>query len=391
LEVELKVHKNINKQYIENGADISLHIEFILSFHKALPAYKPTPLVQLKELAVELGLDNLYIKDEGYRFGLKAFKSLGASYAIYNYLKKLSPEGLEPFEFLADKGKSLAAEITFTTATDGNHGRAVAWVSKLLGRPAIIYMPKGSVRSRVEAIKSEGAEVIIVNGGYDRAVATASEEAGRFGRVVISDTGYEGYTEIPSFIQFGYYTMFEEVRRELIINKYPLPDVIIIQAGVGAFAAAGIDYARIYFKDSVIFIVEPLSADCLLYSVGKNMLSTIPYQSETIMAGLNCGTPSLTAWETVKYGADYLMAIEDNWAEKAMIAYSIKGIVSGESGASGLAALLALHFEKKEILQEIKEKMNSLNVLLVNTEADTDPAMYHKITGLTADSVRKSR
>jgi len=173
-------------------------LEKVLSFHRTLPNYTPTPLVPLNRVADRLGVEHLFIKDEGKRFGLKAFKALGASHAVFRILHERSGGILRPEDFLAEKGRRLADGITFSCATDGNHGRAVAWIAQLLGKPAVIFVPRGTVHARIEAIESEGAEVVVVNDSYDDAVRRAAEEAKRENRLIIADTGYADYMEIPS-------------------------------------------------------------------------------------------------------------------------------------------------------------------------------------------------
>lgn len=379
-EIELKLlmnpHRKIHAKWAWQG--IEQKTAQSVAFHESLPVYTKTPLVNLSVLAEQLGFDGIRIKDEGKRFGLKAFKALGASYAIYSYLKSKCGGALEPHEFLT-KGPKIAGDIVFTTATDGNHGRAVAWTAGLLKKPAVIYMPAGSVSSRIEAIESEGAEVIVIDGGYDDAVHRASLDASKYGRIVIADTGYEGYTDIPRFIQQGYLTMFEEIRGQMKEDDF-IPDLLFIQSGVGAFAAAAAEFFTIFYPGARLISVEPLTADCLLQSaetVDGDPVS-LTGKSETIMAGLNCGTPSLTAWETVRDTFYAFTAIEDSWAKEAMRILNKNGIVSGESGSAGMAALLALKAEHQDFFEGSEGKIIN-NVLLINTEADTDPDSYVKI------------
>jgi diaminopropionate ammonia-lyase len=359
--------------------NIEDRIRDAVSLHRALPGYAPTPLIELSALSGELGFKKLWVKDEGARFGLKAFKALGASYAVYRYLKEKSSGALMPDEFLA-KGRSIAADTVFTTATDGNHGRAVAWVARLLNRPAVIYMPAVSVLERIEAIKSEGAEVIVIDGSYDDAVRRAAEDAVSFGRIVIADTGYEGYMNIPLFIQQGYLTMFAEVREQLEEANGFIPDLVFVQSGVGAFAAASAEFFSAFYPETRLVSVEPVSANCLLKSAesADGRPVSIPGQGSTIMAGLNCGTPSLTAWDKIRDNFYAFAAIEDDWAERAMRILAGHGIVSGESGSAGLAALLALKSEHPAFFS-CDGNQPVGNILLINTEADTDPEGYKKI------------
>jgi diaminopropionate ammonia-lyase len=350
-----------------------------ISLHRALPGYAPTPLIDLNTLSGELGFKKLWVKDEGTRFGLKAFKALGASYAVYKYLKEKSGGALMPDEFLA-KGRNIAADAVFTTATDGNHGRAVAWVARLLNRPAVIYMPAGSAPERIEAIKSEGAEVIVIDGGYDEAVKRTAMDAARYGRVVIADTGYKGYMNIPLLIQQGYLTMFSEIHNQINEMGGFIPDFVFVQSGVGAFAAAAAEFFSAFYPKTRLVSVEPVSADCLLMSAesAEGRPVSVSGHGNTTMAGLNCGTPSLTAWDAIRDHFFAFIAIEDSWAEMAMRTLARNGVVSGESGCAGLAALLALKSEHPGFFGS-DGSQPFRNVLLINTEADTDPEAYKKI------------
>jgi len=377
----LKVFLNPNPSKVPNSSPSEA--EEVLSFHRTLPDYAPTPLISLNKIAGKLGVERLLIKDEGKRFGLKAFKALGASHAVFRLFHERSGGSLKPEEFLAEKGRKLAEGITFSCATDGNHGRAVAWVARLLGRRAVIFVPRGTVSARIEAIESEGAKVIIVNGSYDEAVRRAAEEAEKENRLIIADTGYSGYMKIPLYIQRGYLTLFQEIFLQLKEQGERLPDVVFIQAGVGAFASAAASFFHDPLSCSHLISVEPTTADCLLRSAeaGDGRPRTIISTEDTIMAGLNCGTPSLTAWPMVRDRFDAFIAVEDNYAEEAMILLAGEGVISGESGAAGLAAIIALHAERPDFLKKELHIKHGTRILLINTEADTDPAGYHRIVG----------
>lgn len=361
----------------------------IYNFHKTLPGYAPTPLISVPAVAENLGIRNLLVKDEGKRFGLKAFKALGASYAVFQVLKERSGESLKPEEFLTDKGRHLAEGVTFTCATDGNHGRAVAWIARLLERPAVIFMPGGSVPARITAIESEGARVVVVDGGYDEAVRCAAQEGKKENRLVIADTGYPGYMKIPRFIQEGYLTMFWEIDYQLTEKDIPVPDVVCVQAGVGAFASA----AALFYADPQrgprLLSVEPTAADCLFHSseVGDGEPHTTESMDSTIMAGLHCETPSRTAWPLVRDRFDAFVSMEDHYAERAMRELGRRGIVSGESGAAGLAALFALREERPDFLEKDLKVNSSTGVLVINTEADTDPEGYYRVVGKSAADI----
>ena len=360
----------------------------MFDFHRSLSGYAPTPLVELKKSAVELGLANIYIKDEGKRFGIKAFKALGASYAIYRFLKS---RWEERFDEKFDVGSFSNPEILkklgsfcFCAATDGNHGRAVAWTARKLQQKAVIYMPGDTVEARIKNIQSEGAEVVIIDGTYDDCVQQAAKDAKENGWFEIADTAYEGYTTIPSWVLNGYSTIFRELEDSLNLKPKPQIDIIVLQAGVGAFAAAGASYyTQRYGADRPkVICLEPLEAAGFLDSIefGQGEPIAAKGKMETLMNGLNCGIPSLAAWPILKDSAELFLAISDNYAEMAMRQLAGEGVVSGESGASGLAGLLALMTDPK--LAEAKKAMGvntDTRVLLISTEADTDPETYNRI------------
>jgi len=385
----MKIVMNENTDRHGGGHDDT--IEDALRFHQSLPGYRRTPLCRADAIARRIGVRYLSVKDEGARFGIKAFKSLGASYAIYQILKKMSGGSLEPQEFFSDEGRYWARNMAFTCATDGNHGRAVAWVARHLGRPAFVYMPGGAVPARIQAIESEGAVVTVIDGGYDEAVRHAADAAVREGRTVIADVGYPGYTDIPLFIQEGYQTIFAECRVQLQEGGVPDPDCVFIQAGVGAFAAAA---ATFYFKGDTtarLVSVEPERVGCLLHSVVVNdgKPHGVPPGGETIMAGLNCETPSTTAWPLIRDRFDAFMTIEDSYAEEAMRLLAHEGIVAGESGAASLGGMLALCRETRASIKERLGMHPDASVLIINTEADTDPDGYRRIVGFPAEKVTR--
>jgi diaminopropionate ammonia-lyase len=302
-------------------------------FHRTLPGYAPTPLVDCPRLADSLGLRSLHVKDESHRFGLNAFKALGASFAM----RRIARPG-----------------VMVSAATAGNHGRAVAWSARLLRCSAKIFVPAITVPARIEAIRKEGAEVQVVKGTYEDAVHLCDRESRAHGWQVISDVGYEGYMEIPKWVVEGYETLFLEYEEQ----RDHEADVVFIQAGVGGLLCAAANHFRTQ-KGPVIVSVEPASADGLLESIsspdGSPQVSKGVQNS--IMAGLNCVEVSLTAWPSIRRGVDMFVAIEDQLTIEAMSLLREAGIDSGESGAAGLAGLLAL-----------KNRFQGSRVLLVNTE-----------------------
>ncbi|MBN2346901.1 MAG: diaminopropionate ammonia-lyase [Candidatus Aminicenantes bacterium] len=365
----------------------------MLEFHRSLPGYEPTPLRSLPALAARLGVGEIHVKDESVRFGIKAFKALGASYAMYRFLQKrwadLFAESFDPASFRDPAALEKLGLFTFCAATDGNHGRAVAWTARLLGQKAVIYMPADSVAARVENIRAEGAEVVLLEGTFDRCVERCAADAAHNGWQVVSDTAYPGYRDIPGWILMGYTTIFAELEGLLHGPMKTGADAVILPAGVGGLAAAGaFFYSRLYGpKRPCLICVEPLSSDCFLESVRHGKGEPLPTRGNqtSIMAGLNCGIPSPLAWPFLRDAFPFFLAVGDEWAERAMRQYyrPLKDdprIISGESGSSGLAALLALATSEK--LAEVRGQLPlgpDSRILLLNTEGDTDPENFRKV------------
>ena len=363
----------------------------IQTFHRSLAGYTPTPLIERPALAGKLGVRKLYIKDEAHRFGIKAFKALGASYAIFRYLKgewkSLYGDefGVDAFQ---DSGKMVRlGEKTFCAATDGNHGRAVAWTARKLKQRAVIYMPDNTVQARIDNIENEGARVVLVKGTFDDCVTRCDADARANGWIAIADIAFKGDMEIPNHIMAGYSTIFHELDT-LNTPEKPQIDLVLLQAGVGGFAAAGSwFYTHRYGRNRPYLVcVEPTESDCFLESIrsGKGAPRETLGNQTSIMAGLNCGTPSAAAWPIIKNAADAFIAIEDHYAEEAIRAYHYAEsgdlpIVSCESGASSLAGLMALC--RESALKPIRDKIRlpGCSVLLVNTEGDTDPVNFNRI------------
>ena len=361
----------------------------IVPLHSSLEEYQPTPLVSLPALAKHLHLRRILIKDESHRFGLKAFKALGSSYAIYRVLsERLQAEGKQPpaaGDFYAVSDLIEKGRYTFCTATDGNHGRGVAWTARKLGQKAVIYMPEGTVPARIANIESEGAEVIVVDGDYDEAVRQAAEDSAENGWQIISDTSWPGYEQIPRWIMAGYMTMFYEIGEAFEDDI----DVVFVQAGVGALAGAAAYYfnRKARWPGPKIISLEPTSAACVMGSMQteERQPITLSLPQDSIMAGLNCATPSIVCWPLVRYGFDMFMTLSDAHARWAMTTYhrpygDDPQIISGESGAAGLGALLALcELDKASEAREKLRLGEGSTVLLLNTEGDTDPVSYRRI------------
>lgn len=340
-----------------------------LEYHRTVPGYNPTPLKDLPVLAAEYGVKNIYIKDESSRFELNAFKGLGASYAIYKLLEK------EP------------GTETFCTATDGNHGRAVAWAAKMNGKDARIFVPKDTTLSRMEAIESEGGIVEKFNGNYEETCEYARIMADGNGWTLVQDTSWEEYEEIPAHIMAGYFTHFEELEKEIHTPIEAQADIVFLQSGVGSWPAAAAWYYNNRYGESKpkLITVEPIEAAGLLASFKAGERVSPQGTCQTIMAGLNCGIPSLTAWNILRETVDASIAIDDNYtvtAMKKLFSNPVveQKIISGESGAAGLAGFIALMTNPE--LFELQKHLGingNTRVLCYSTEGATDPGNFQKI------------
>jgi diaminopropionate ammonia-lyase len=349
--------------------------------HRRLPGYAPTPLRDAPDLAARLGVGRVLVKDEAERLGLPAFKMLGASWATYRALVERLGHDPGPWETVEELAVLLEPlrPLTLATATDGNHGRAVARMARLLGFDARIRVPHGTVAARIEAIESEGASVSVSDGGYDDAVqesAAAADER----TVVISDTSWDGYETVPGWVIDGYATIFAEVDEQLLAAGLPVPTAVVVPMGVGAFAAAVVSHHRAAGAPPATLIgVEPTGAACILQSVLAGHLVTLAGEQRSIMAGLNCGTPSPLAWPRVAGGIDWLVAVDDDQAREAMRQLAAAGVVSGESGAATLAGAAQLRADTGD---DVLGPRTTL--LLLSTEGATDPVAYQEVVGAAA-------
>ena len=351
-----------------------------LAFHRSLPGYEPTPLVDAPVVAEALGVARVLVKDEARRLGMPSFKILGASWAIYRALcahTGARPEEVGGLDALHSR-LTAKTPLTLVAATDGNHGRAVARMAHLLGLDAHVLVPADMVPARIDAIAAEGARVTVVEGSYDEAVARSAALADAR-HLVISDTSWPGYEDVPGWVIDGYATIGAEIADELERRGLDMPDVVAAQIGVGAFASAVVQHFRP--RGATIVGVEPTRADCVLVSMEAGRIVAVPGPHDSIMAGLNCGSPSLIAWPVVSRGIDVFVAVEDDRAREAMRLLAAAGIVAGESGAAGLAGLLDLRGEP--------ELAPEATVLVISTEGATDPPGYKAIVGRSADAVAR--
>lgn len=368
-------------------------IKDVRNFHKSFPEYAITPLHDLDNLANYLDLNKIWVKDESYRFGLNAFKVLGGSYAIGKYLSEKLDLDIKDVSFEKLRSKEIKeklGDITFVTATDGNHGRGVAWAANQLGQRSVVYMPKGSSKIRLENIRKEGAKATITDVNYDDAVRLAQKYAKEHeNSVVIQDTAWEGYKDIPTWIMQGYATLIDEAIEQIQAEGHEKPTHVFLQAGVGSFAGAVQGYLVSVYGENrpITTIVEPENAACIYKSAkasnGKphNVTGHMP----TIMAGLACGEPNIISWDILRDYSDMYVSCSDNVSARGMriLASPIKGdpqVISGESGAVGLG-LVSLLMQREELksMKEILKLNKDSKVLLISTEGDTDPEDYKKI------------
>jgi diaminopropionate ammonia-lyase len=354
-----------------------------LELHRRLPGYAPTPLVESRLIADRLEVGRLFIKDESHRLGLPSFKVLGASWAVYRVLRDLAGPTLDEWSSLDQLRRLLRPlrPLTLLAATDGNHGRAVAYMARLLGFHSRIFVPEGTSPERIRAIAEEGADVVVVRGTYDDAVRHSATEADERS-LVISDTSWPGYEDVPSWVIEGYSTIFFEIEEQLRALGCPTPDVVAVQVGVGALASAAARYcARL--ADSVRLIaVEPATAACLLASLQAGRIVSVPGPHNSIMAGLNCDTPSLIAWPELASSIDVAIAVADERAREAMRLLAAEGLISGESGAAGIAGLLELTDNTElEAARSPAGLAPEATVLALSTEGATDEIAYRRIVG----------
>ena len=353
-------------------------------FHRSMPGYAPTAVAEAPTAAAQLGLSRLVVKLETERFGLPAFKILGASWATCRAVSRRS--GHEPAATFAEL-RAMSARLdglTLVTATDGNHGRAVAHMARMLGFAARILVPAGTADARIAAIAGEGASVEIVDGSYDEAVARTAALADD-AHLVISDTSWPGYEEVPGWVADGYATIFEELAEQLDGGDggdggaAAAPPLVAIQLGVGALASAAV--RALAAPERVIVGVEPADAACVLAAVRAGRPVLVPGPHASIMAGLNCGLASQVALPDISAGIAAFCAIDDASAESAVRLLLRDGLRCGETGASGVAGLLALReAHGAEAWTRLGLGERSPAALAICTEGPTDPASFARIT-----------
>lgn len=389
-DIKWVLNKSYSPEYNEKELEFfhTEEIAQVLNFQKTHSKYTNTPLISLEALAKHLQVAEIRVKDESKRFGLNAFKVMGGIYAIGKYLAQQLGKDIAELSFDELKSPEVRerlGEITFISATDGNHGRGVAWAARELGQKSVIYMPKGSTQARLEAIRNEGAYSDITEFNYDETVQMCAELADKNGWVMVQDTAWEGYEEIPLWIMQGYSALAMEIIEELEEEQAEPPTHIFLQAGVGSFAAGVTSYFTQYYRENPpkIAVVEPNLADCYYRSMSHPTGDMVPVTGHmnSIMAGLCCGVPNNRAFRILSQYAFASFSCDDSIAALGMrvlgnpIDKDVK-IVSGESGAVTLGLLFHLRaLEDPEVAEKIGLDENS-RVLVISTEGDTDEEHY---------------
>lgn len=363
----------------------------VKKFHRSIKAYKETELIELKNLAKALNVKSIFVKDESTRFNLEAFKVLGGSYSVAKLIcEKLNLDiDTIDFEYLKSKEvKGKLGNITFATATDGNHGRGIAWTAKELGYKAIIYLPKGTAKRRIEHIENLGAEAILTDFNYDDAVRLAFKVASENGWDVVQDTAWEGYMKIPTWIMEGYLTMSSEACEQISET----PTHVFLQAGVGAMAGAVQGYLAAKYMDLIpkTVILEPLEAACIFKSaeINDGKAKRVEGDLATIMAGLACGDANPIGWEVMSDNSFAFVACDNYMSADGVriLANPLdndKKIIAGESGSVGIGFLY--HLINSPDLEPLKRELNideNSVILVFNTEGATDPVNYKDILWL---------
>ena len=361
-------------------------------FHRQIPGYSMSPLRSLPNLARMFGVGGIWVKDESVRLELNSFKVLGGSFALYRFIQEkigIPDKDMNYAYLTSPEVKDRLGDITFASATDGNHGRGIAWAAQKLGFSCVIYVHSDTSQRRINAIRNYGARVEVIEGNYDDAVRQIVIDARKFDWEIISDTSWEGYTQVPQWIMQGYTTMTAEIQEQLSGQGLIKPTHIFVQAGVGALAAAVIGYYHSLFGDDapMCIVVEPENAACLYYTakIGDGEIHAVEGDLDTIMAGLACGEPSPIAWSVLKDTADVFMAVPDYIAARGMRMYAtpLAGdpfIISGESGAVTLGAFVAALSENGVgELQEFLKIDEDSQILFLNTEGNTDPVQFRRI------------
>ncbi len=369
------------------------------------PGYAPTPLVSLPGLAREFGIGELLYKEERHRFGLNSFKALGGAYAVMRVLaKELARRGvttpITSKDLATGRWREITRGITVASATDGNHGRSVAWGARTFGCRCVIFIHETVSEARGQAIAAYGAQVIRVGGGYDDSVRHTFSEAAKSGWFVVQDTGTPDYEDVPRDITSGYAV----IAREVLAQSSAPPTHVFAPAGVGGLASALLAQfwisafalgarpagSRPPGERPFFIVLEPTRADCVYRSIEAGERTDVAITEETVMAGLSCGEVSTLAWPVLRNGASAAIAIDDQFALEGMRRFASpvagdRAIVAGECSGGGLGAMLALR--DRPDLSAALQLDGTSRVLLIGTEGDTDAGIYESVVGKSAQEV----
>ena len=356
------------------------------AFHQQIEGYTPTPLVSLPHLATYLGVKAILVKDESKRFGLNAFKVLGGSYALGRVLAEHLNININEID-LKTVANKLKQPLVFTTATAGNHGTGVAWAAREMGQKAVVYMPKGSPQASVERIRGLGAECIVTDVNYDDTVRLANKTAEENNWMLVQDTAWDGYEQIPTWISQGYMTMADEAIDQAVDASEGLPTHVMLQAGVGAMAGGVLGYLvdRLGAENIKTIIGEPSVADCIYRSGNAGEMVNVTGDLSSIMAGLACGEPNPITWPILRDSSHSFISAEDNIAALGMriLGNPLQGdnyIISGESGALSMGILYQLMTTESGKIEAEKIGLNKDAVVMIfSTEGDTNPTRYRRI------------
>lgn len=367
-------------------------VETIQAFQQTHPKYEKTPLRQLTYLANHLKVKNIFVKDESLRFGLNAFKVLGGIYAIGKYIATQLDRDISTLSFAeltSPEVKQTLGELTFITATDGNHGKGVAWAARELGHKCVVYLPKGAAQERVDAIRHEGADAQVTDGNYDDAVRLAAKTAQENNWIILQDTSWEGYEDIPDWVMQGYASLAKEIVDQLGDGIENTPTHLFLQVGVGSYAASIAAFFANYYKEKCpkIILIEPHEANCYYQSfvTKKEDYQIVDGDLDTIMAGLSCGEPNPKAWEILKASSEGAISADDRLAALGMrlLGHPLKTdarVIAGESGAVPAGVLYCMATDKRyEHLKDMLEINEQSSVVLINTEGDTDEHHYRQV------------
>lgn len=346
------------------------------------PGYQASPLYRLESLADEINVREIFYKDESQRFKLKSFKALGGAYAVARQLQarifEATGETARIEDLLTDSYDSITRDIVISCATDGNHGRSVAWGCQMFGCRCIVYIHRDVSEGRKQAMEALGAEVIRITGNYDDSIKQADRDARAHGRIIVSDTSYPGYTDIPRDVALGYTVMLAEAVEQM---RDIIPTHVFIQGGVGGLAAAVCAYFWELWGDQRprFIVVEPEQANCLQQSAAAGHPVTVEGDLDTLMAGLACGEVSLLAWEILKSGANDFMTLSEDAIAPCMrlLAQGDPEIEAGESAVAGIAALIAAR--EDEAMSNTLGLDASSRVFIIGTEGATDPELYQQL------------